>query len=47
MSATRQIVIVYATDRFTYVKSSIMESNKSEHAPGANGQRQARISILT
>jgi hypothetical protein len=31
----------------TYAKSSIMESSKSEHAPGADGQRQARISVLT
>ena len=31
----------------TYAKSSIMESSKSEHAPGAVEQRQARISIFT
>jgi hypothetical protein len=31
----------------TYAKSSIMESSKSEHTPGADGQRQARIPIFT
>jgi hypothetical protein len=36
-----------ALHKGTYAKSSIMESSKSKHAPGADGQRQAQILIVT